>query len=99
MPIESDKDKIAIQNHRAKVAAELANDQRTGVVCAICGKGIDPGRDLRAAWEEVTGFIVPRGGDGGANQVRLKHFTGRVIHDFCGRVAVAGPNAVQEPMW
>jgi len=98
VPIESDKDMIAIQNHRAQVAAELANDNRRGVSCAICGGPINPGRDLRAAWQEVTGFVIPRDA-GGANQIKLKHFTGRVIHEECGRVATAGPANVQEPMW
>ena len=98
MPVESDKDMIAIQNHRAKVAAELANDRRTDVACAMCSGPIRPGRDLRAAWQEVTGFVVPRDA-GGANQIKHKQFTGRLIHEECGRVANAGPANTQEPMW
>lgn len=56
-------------------------------LCVLCGEAI-PAREMSRAWQQVTGFAVPRHA-GGANYIARKEPTGRYCHPICGETSGA----------
>lgn len=56
--------------------------------CVDCGEKVDP--RAHGTHHEVYGWIEQRGSTGGANNIRFKKKTGRVLCPLCAEARVAG---------